>query len=150
MISFDETTGLTTLECDALGCKKSHSLVSTVGDQGRMAMNSLFATMMQDGWYTEIKGKEDTIKHYCPNCGVGMEGVQQLVQRKLPVGSAGMSSVISAQELRQAKTADEAMKIRKARRLDEERGTPGLSEMDDAGKKHLLDMISKGRKIFDG
>lgn len=149
MISYDEATGLVTLECDSPGCKKSHSLVSTVGDQGRMAMNSLFATMMQDGWYTEINGKEDRIKHFCPGCGAGMEGVQQLVPRKIPPGSAGVSGIVSAQELRQARSVDEAMKIRSARRRDEERGTPGLSDMDDGSKERLRSMMAKGRKIFD-
>lgn len=149
MISYDETSGLVTLECDSPGCKKLHSLISTVGDQGRLAMNSLLVTMMQDGWYTEFN-KVDSIKHFCPGCGASMNGVQQLAQRKLQPGSVGMpgGGIISAQELRSARSVGEAKKVRLARMKDEERGTPGLSDMDEESKEHLRSIMAKGRKVF--
>ncbi len=146
MISYDETTGLVALECDSPGCNKTHSLVSTVGDQGRSAMNSLLVTMMQDGWYTEINGKEDRIKHFCPRCGVNMEGVQQLASRRQP-WSSSVAGIVSAQALR-SMSSDEAKKVRSARRKDQERGTPGLSDLDGDSIENLRSMMAKGRKVF--
>lgn len=148
MIVFDEKTGLVTLECDSPGCKKSHSILSTVGDQGRSVMNSILATMMQDGWFTG-SNKAERIEHFCPGCGVSMEGVQQLVgTRKLPPGSSTETGIVSAQELRQARSTDEALRIRSARKLDQERGTPGLSDMDHQAMERLRNMMAKGKKVF--
>jgi len=147
MIVFDEQTGLLTLECDSLECKKSHSILSTVGDHGHSAMSSILDLMMQDGWFTDLNHTEK-IRHFCPGCGSVEEGVQQLIgNRKLPPGSSDETGVVSAQELRQARSTDEALRIRNARKLAQSSGTPGLGDLEDIGK--LRSMLARGRKIFD-
>jgi len=149
MISFDERSGVTTLECDGLGCRNSHSVVSSTLDGGRSAVSGLFVEMMKRGWYTETKVSENKIRHFCPKCGENQQGVQQLTARKVPAGgNVGIDGIVSAQELRQIKTPKEASSVRNARKRDIENGVFGLSDMDEKGLESLKSTLAKGKKVF--
>lgn len=164
MLTVDESTmpSIVSVECDSPGCRKSHSLTSTCNDGGRSAINSLLIQMMDDGWF--VRTDTDTIQHFCPKCGPSEDGVSQLSRRQYPnnpeprqrmigsqVPSELQSSVVSAQALREnrnLKPASEAVQIRAKRKRDEERGTPGLSEIDDKQRNALKAKLQRGLKIF--